>query len=153
MSLITIVDYKPEYQPCFDSFNRLWISAMFEMEQIDEEVLAHPEEMIIKPGGAILMALYDGHVAGTAGLRKIDSVTFEFTKMAVAEEFRRKGIAEALCYACFKRAKEMGAASIILYTNSLQAAAVRLYEKVGFSYLALTPGVYKRTNIKMICHL
>ena len=34
----------------------------------------------LKTGGAILMALYNDEVAGTVALRKVDSVTYEFTK-------------------------------------------------------------------------
>src|SRR6478752_4931163 len=101
---ITIVDYKPEHQQYFEKFNRHWIEKYFEMEPLDEFVLTQPEEAIIKPGGAILMALYNGEVAGTVALRKLEGGVYEFTKMAVDENFQRKGIAEALSYASFKKA-------------------------------------------------
>ncbi|MFN2440689.1 MAG: GNAT family N-acetyltransferase, partial [Chitinophagaceae bacterium] len=102
---IKIVDYEPAHQPYFDRFNREWIEEYFVMETFDEYVLSNPEEAILNKGGAILMALYNGDVAGTVGLRKLDDKTFEFTKMAVDKNFRRKGIAEALSYASFEKAK------------------------------------------------
>ena len=151
--LITIVDYRPEHQPYFEKFNRAWIEEYFVMEPLDIAVLQNPEENILKNGGAILMALYNGEVAGTAGLRKLDDGKFEFTKMAVDKNFRRRGIAEKLCYACFEKAKELGADSVILYSNTLQAAAIKMYEKIGFQHLPVENDVYERANVKMIIDL
>jgi ribosomal protein S18 acetylase RimI-like enzyme len=119
------------------------------MEPLDIAVLQNPEEHILKNGGAILMALYNGEVAGTVALRKMEDKTFEFTKMAVDPIFRRKGIAERLCYASFEKAKELGAETVILYSNTLQAAAIKLYEKLGFRHLPVENNVYKRANVKM----
>lgn len=149
MNPITIIDYRPEHQPYFDRFNRQWIEAYFTMEPVDEFVLKNPREAILAPGGAILMALYHGRVAGTVGLRKAGDTVYEFTKMAVDENFRRKGIAEAISYASFERARALGASTIILYSNTLNAAAIKLYEKLGFTHLQPETGVYARANVKM----
>jgi ribosomal protein S18 acetylase RimI-like enzyme len=147
--MIEIVDYRAEHQPYFEKFNRSWIEENFDLEPVDIYVLQNPEEAIIKTGGAILMAIYNGEVAGTVALRKIDDKVFEFTKMAVDSSFRRKGIAEALCYASFDRARELGATTVILYSNTVQAAAIKLYEKIGFQHLQVENTVYKRANVKM----
>jgi ribosomal protein S18 acetylase RimI-like enzyme len=123
------------------------------MEPVDEFVLTNPEEAILKPGGAILMAEFDGEIAGTVALKKIDTVTYEFTKMAVDEKFRRKGIAERLSYASFDKAKELGATKVILYSNTKNAEAIKLYEKIGFKHLKVENDVYKRANVKMIINV
>jgi ribosomal protein S18 acetylase RimI-like enzyme len=149
MNTIDIVDYKNEYQPWFEKFNRDWIEADFRMEPLDEYVLRNPEEAILQNGGAILMALCEGQPAGTVGLRKLSDTVFEFTKMAVDKQYRRKGIAEAISRASFEKARELGAREVILYTNTKSAAAVRLYEKLGFRHLPVDPGVYQRANVKM----
>lgn len=150
MNDIGILDYKPEYQPWFEKFNRAWIEEMFEMEPVDEWVLTNPDKAIIEPGGAILMATYGGVMAGTVGLRKVDEGCYEFTKMAVDENFRRKGIAEAISYASFRKARELGASRVILYSNRKNAGAIKLYEKLGFCHEEVEPGVYKRANVKMV---
>ena len=147
--MIEIVDYRPEHQPHWERLNRAWIKVYFNIEPFDEYVLQNPEEAILKDGGAILIALYGGVVAGTVGLRKLDDKTFEFTKMTVDEAFRRKGIAEAMCYASFRKARELGANSVILYSNTLQAAAIKMYEKIGFRHLPVENTVYQRANVKM----
>ena len=149
MNETTIVDYQPEHQPYFEKFNKAWIEEHWELEPLDIAVLKNPEENILHNGGAILMALYDGKVAGTVGLRKLDGRTFEFTKMAVDANFRRKGIAEKLSYASFEKAKELGADTVILYSNTMNAAAIKLYEKLGFQHLPVENDVYKRANVKM----
>lgn len=147
--MISIVDYRPEHQPYFEKFNRQWIEEHWELEPLDIAVLQKPEENILHNGGAILMAIYNGEVAGTVGLRKLDGRTFEFTKMAVDPNFRRKGIAEKLCYASFEKAKQIGADRVILYSNTKNAAAIKLYEKIGFEHLPVENDVYKRANVKM----
>jgi GNAT superfamily N-acetyltransferase len=150
MSQITIVDYEPQHQPYFEKFNRTWIEKYFVMEVLDEFVLTNPGEAIIKPGGAILMAKYNGIIAGTVALRKLDATTFEFTKMAVEQSFQRKGIAEALSYASFEKAKQLGAKTVILYSNSILTPAIHLYEKLGFKHLPPENGEYKRSDVKMM---
>ena len=150
MNNIIIVPYEASHQPYFEKFNRQWIEAWFTMEPVDEYVLTNPGEAILKDGGAILMAVYDGSIAGTVGLRKVNDQTFEFTKMAVGEEFRRKGIAEALSYASFEKAKELGATKVILYSNTKNANAIKLYEKIGFKHLPVENDVYARANVKMV---
>lgn len=146
---IEIIDYLPEHQPFFDALNRAWIEELFEVEPVDEWVLSNPEKAILETGGAILMATWDGAIAGTVGLRKVEDGIFEFTKMAVDPVFRRRGIAEAISYASFKKAAELGATTVILYSNRKNAAAIRMYEKIGFSHLPVEPGVYQRANVKM----
>lgn len=150
MEPIRIIDYESHHQPYFDAFNRAWIEAFFVMEPIDEWVLTNPEKTILETGSAILMAEYNGIIAGTVALRKLDDETFEFTKMAVDEKYRRLGIAEALSYASFEKAKLLGAVTVILYSNTKNAGAIKLYEKIGFQHVEVEQGVYKRANVKMV---
>lgn len=150
MNPISIIDYQPVHQPYFEKFNRQWIEADFTMEPVDEFVLTNPDEAILKDGGVILMALYKGEVAGTVGLRKVNDTVYEFTKMAVDSNFRRRGIAEAISYASFEKAKELGAQKVILYSNTKNAGAIKLYEKIGFAHLQPETGVYARANVKMV---
>jgi ribosomal protein S18 acetylase RimI-like enzyme len=150
MNPVKIVDYHPAHQPYFEKFNRQWIEELFVMEPVDEFVLTNPGIAILDAGGAILMALYNETVAGTVALRKVDDETYEFTKMAVDINFRRKGIAEALSYASFEKAKALGAAKVILYSNTKNAVAIKLYEKLGFKHLTVEAGVYERANVKMV---
>ena len=99
------------------------------------------------------MAYYNGMPAGTVGLRKFDEDTFEFTKMAVDVVFRRKGIAEAVSFASFRKAKELGATRVVLYSNTLNAGAIKLYEKIGFHHVPVENDLYKRANVKIVINI
>lgn len=147
--MITIVEYKPEHQPVFERLNRAWIEKYFYMEEGDVHTLANPYETIIAQGGKILIALYDGVPAGTAALCRVDYATVKLAKMAVDENFHRKGIAEALGKACLEKAGHMGAERIILFSHSSLEAAISLYLKLGFKHLLLKGADYKRANVKM----
>lgn len=149
MEHITIVDYTPEHQPAFEGLNRSWIETYFRMEERDVFTLTKPDEAILNPGGYILMALYDGEVAGTVALRKVDDTTFELTKMAVDENFRRRGIAEALGKASIEKAEREGADRLILFSNSSLQGAITLYLKLGFYHLLVEASEYRRANVKM----
>jgi len=148
-SLIEIVEFRKEHQPYFERFNRAWIEKQFWLEPIDLYVLQKPEEAIIAPGGAILMALYDGEVAGAVALKKVDDATFEFTKMAVDENFRRRGIAESLSRAALEKAKSLGASKVILYSQTQLVPALTMYRKLGFKDVPLEKGTYERSDVKM----
>jgi ribosomal protein S18 acetylase RimI-like enzyme len=143
-----IINYRPEHQPWFEQLNRVWIEQSFGMEPIDEAVLGKPEEHILKPGGAILMAKCEETIVGTVALKFVRTGIYEFTKMAVDEKFRGQKIGLALAQAAIEKAGGLGAHTIILYSNTRQAAAIMLYRKLGFYDVPLD-GPYKRANIKM----
>jgi ribosomal protein S18 acetylase RimI-like enzyme len=82
-------------------------------------------------------------------LRKLNSSEYEFTKMAVDPGFRRRGIAQALSYASFYKAKDLGATEVVLFSNSILTPAIALYEKLGFRHMVLENGEYERSDVKM----
>jgi N-acetylglutamate synthase-like GNAT family acetyltransferase len=145
---LSLREYISTDQPHFESLNRAWIELNFEMEPIDVAVLRNPEEHIIQPGGAILMASVDGNVVGTAALKYVKQGVFEFTKMAVEEKLRGHGIGQALTEASIALAKKLGASTIILYSNRKLVPAISLYKKLGFQEVPVD-AVYKRSDIKM----
>lgn len=147
---IKIVGYKPEYQPFFENLNRTWIEKDFILEPLDQRVLSNPEEYIIKDGGSILFAQFNNKIIGTVALRKLESQTFEMTKMAVDEKYRSLGAGKKLIEAVIEEARRLKAHNLVLYSNTkYNSPAIRLYFKMGFKELPLEPGVYERANIKM----
>jgi ribosomal protein S18 acetylase RimI-like enzyme len=145
---LTILEYKPEFQPWFEKFNRDWIEKHFWMEPIDVAVLQNPDDHILKKGGAILMASCDKEMAGTVALKYVEPGVYEFTKMAVDEKFRGQHIGLLLSEAAIIKARQLGAHKIILYSNTVLAPAISLYRRLGFKEVPLD-AVYKRSDIKM----
>lgn len=146
--MVEIVDYLPKHQSAFEKLNRAWIEHYFWMEPIDFEVLQHPEEYIIKPGGEIIMAMVDSEAVGTVALKFVQPGLYEFTKMAVDEKYRGLKIGLLLAQKAIEKARSRRAKKIILYSNTKLESAIALYRKIGFQEVPLD-GPYKRSNIKM----
>lgn len=145
---VRILNYEGDHQPWFEKFNRDWIEKYFWMEPLDFEVLQHPDEHIISKGGTILMAAVGKEIAGTVALKYVAPGVYEFTKMAVEEQFRGKKVGKVLAEAAITKARSLNADKIILYSNTVLEPAIALYRKLGFKEIPVD-GPYKRSNIKM----
>lgn len=148
---VRIVPYVPEYRSVFKSLNEEWISAYFEMEESDYKVLDNPEEYILDKGGKIFVALYDNEPLGVCALLKSGNPKYDFEmgKMAVSPKAQGKGIGLMLARTVIDAAKELGASSLYLESNTVLAPAIGLYYKLGFKEITGQPSPYKRTNIFM----
>jgi len=119
----------------FHDINAQWITSMFALEATDREVLENPRARIIEPGGAILFVEAPGlGVVGACALQKTGDSSFELTKMGVRESARGLKAGEFLLEAMIARAGAMGADPLYLLTNRKCAAAIHLYEKLGFTH-------------------
>jgi GNAT superfamily N-acetyltransferase/DNA-binding MarR family transcriptional regulator len=136
---IDIVDYRPAYKKNFRSLNEEWIHGHFMIEKEDAAVLADPMGRIVRRGGCVLFALWDGEVAGTCSVMKHPGGHLELVKMAVRPDLRRRGIGQALVAAAIDRARSMGARELYLRTSPGLEDAVRLYRRVGFRKIARDP--------------
>ncbi len=148
---VKIVDYEPKYRDYFEKLNKAWIAEYFVLEDLDRQILEHPEEYIINKGGWILVALYNNVPMGVCALIKMDDPEygFEMSKMAVSPEGQGKGIGWLLGQAVARKAKELGAAKIFLESNTILKPAINLYYKMGFRKVAARPLEYARGNIQM----
>ncbi|MGQ0541911.1 MAG: GNAT family N-acetyltransferase [Blastocatellia bacterium] len=147
---IRIAEFEELYALDFARLNYEWIAKYYGVEEHDHEILDHPFEYVIKTGGQIFFAFVGEAVAGTVALIKIDGESFELSKMAVSPEFQGRGLGDLLMRACVDHAKAANAKSIILESNTKQAAAINLYRKFGFAETPLDPNSqYVRANIRM----
>ncbi|MGD1047243.1 MAG: bifunctional helix-turn-helix transcriptional regulator/GNAT family N-acetyltransferase [Candidatus Krumholzibacteriaceae bacterium] len=136
---LEIVDYRPAYKKHFRSLNEEWLHEHFTIEKEDAAVLADPMGRVIRRGGCVLFALWDGEVAGTCAVMKHPNGLLELCKMAVTSDLRRRGIGAALVSAAMDRARAMGARELYLRTSLELEDAVRLYRRVGFKKVTRDP--------------
>jgi cytidylate kinase/N-acetylglutamate synthase-like GNAT family acetyltransferase len=139
----------------FHDINAEWIKAMFALEATDREVLENPRERIIAPGGDILFVEAAGlGIVGTCALQRTGPGAFELTKMGVREAARGLKAGEFLLEATIARAKALGATRLYLLTNHKCAAAIHLYEKLGFVHdagiMAEYGARYQRCDVAML---
>jgi DNA-binding MarR family transcriptional regulator/N-acetylglutamate synthase-like GNAT family acetyltransferase len=141
----------------FFRINAEWIEDMYRLEQTDLEVLRNPRAQIIEPGGDILF-VEDPRlgIVGTCALQKTGERQFELTKMGVLDKARGKKAGEFLLEAIIARAYALGCDRLYLLSNAKSAAAIHLYEKLGFVHDA---GImeefgrrYTRCNVAMLYH-
>ncbi len=130
---LRILDYSDDLAGAFRDINAQWIAAMYRLEQADRDVLDNPRARVIDPGGAILFVeAREMGVVGACALRKTGEGCFELTKMGVLEAARGRKAGEYLLKAVIARAMAMGAEVLYLLSNKKSAAAIHLYEKLGF---------------------
>lgn len=150
MTDVIITGYGERYAKDFGRLNYEWIEESYGIEEHDREILDHPFESVIEPGGQIFFAIRDEDAIGTVAMIPLGEGTFELAKMSVAPAARGLGVGEKLMYACVDFARSRGASSIILESNTKQEAAISLYRKVGFVEIPLDPNShFVRANIRM----
>jgi len=133
--LLTIHEFSDELASHFHDINAEWINAMFKLEATDREVLENPRAKIVDPGGAILFVEARGlGIVGTCALQKTGARSFELTKMGVRESARGLKAGEFLLEAMIARAMRLRAEPLYLLSNARCAAAIHLYEKLGFEH-------------------
>jgi N-acetylglutamate synthase-like GNAT family acetyltransferase len=93
-------------------------------------------------------------VVGTCALRKTGARQYELTKMGVLESARGRKAGEFLLKAIIARAERLGAERLYLLSNRKSAAAVHLYEKLGFRHdegiMREFGARYERCNVAML---
>ncbi|HET7267809.1 MAG TPA: bifunctional helix-turn-helix transcriptional regulator/GNAT family N-acetyltransferase [Oleiagrimonas sp.] len=154
-SALTILEYDDTLATTFHDINVEWINDMFHLEAVDKEVLEHPREKIIDAGGMILFVEARGlGIVGTGALKKTGpGNAFELTKMGVRENARGLKAGEFLLAAIIQRAMSLQADPLYLLTNKHCAAAVHLYDKLGFQHdaqiMARYGADYERCDVAM----
>ena len=82
----------------------------------------------------------ENSILGYFILRRLDVA--ELLQIAVAEESRRRGIGEALIKKIYELCKDSGISEVFLEVREGNTAAIRLYEKLGFSEISRRRGYY-----------
>ncbi len=149
---IHIRSFQPEDASAFRDLNLDWIEKYFAIEQQDRITLGDPIGHILQPGGHIFMVFSDNQPIGCCALIPIRPGVFELAKMAVAEEYRGRGLGRKILEYTVTRAKDLGAESLFLGSNTRLADAIHIYESVGFRHLppeSVPPSPYVRANVFM----
>lgn len=149
-----LIEFSDDLAGAFHDINAEWISEMFTLEPNDIEILSNPRELIIDKGGMILFVSTGGlGIVGTCALMPVKDGHFELTKMGVLQSARGRKSGEFLLAKALERARTMEMNSLYLLTNRKCAAAIHLYEKLGFEHdagmLATYGQRYDRCDVAM----
>lgn len=136
--------------PRFAALNAEWIEELHYLEDSDKAMVANPE-IYLENGGQVFSAHLDGVVAGACALKPHPDGQWELTKMAVDSTYRGHGIGQLLMDAVQDYARDvLKLERIFLLSNTKNAAALRLYERNGWTVNHEgTHPIYDRCNIGM----
>jgi ribosomal protein S18 acetylase RimI-like enzyme len=151
---LKFINFDPSFAEHFKAINEQWISDMFQMEQLDRDILQFPQQRIIEPGGNIWFAQHPSlGVIGTCAIVKKTEGVFELTKMGVLKQARGLKAGERLLQHVLVESEQMPIECLFLLTNEDCAAAIHLYEKNGFVHdaqiMTQFGSAYERCNVAM----
>ncbi|KAF4531094.1 hypothetical protein B566_EDAN019118, partial [Ephemera danica] len=101
----------------------------------DEELQQLPGAYA-EPGGALLLALVEGEVAGCVAMRPLPDVDYanacEMKRLFVRKPFRRFGLGRVLAQGIIDAASQAGYSDMLLDTLDDMESARELYASLGF---------------------
>ncbi|MBT2449967.1 GNAT family N-acetyltransferase [Streptomyces sp. ISL-43] len=110
---------------------RYWKRSVTEAE-IDQGLLDFPDEELTEPTGRFVVGRLDGAPLACGGIRLIDRVTAELTRVYVDPRARGTGGGAALLRALEEAGRELGAERVRLDTRSDLVEARALYARHGY---------------------
>lgn len=147
--MVEIILYEEKYHEDFRRLNLEWLDKYNLAESHDLIVLADPKGIILDNGGFIWLAKAGDEIIGSAALMKGDHETYELAKMSVTKAWQGKGISKLLMDTCMKKAREIRAKKISLYSNHQLLTALKLYEKYGFRNVEIVNSPFETADVKM----
>lgn len=146
---VDIIEYSPQHQGVFKVMNLEWLEFYNLTDTHDLIVLNDPQSTIIDKGGVIYLAVYDDQIVGSAGLMRKKEGVYELAKMTVIPSHQGKGISKILLEKCVRKAKELNAEKLILFSNHQLTKAISLYEKYGFQHVPVTDSPFETADVRM----
>ena len=120
-----------------------------QVEAIEQEIFSVPwsEKSFLSacttPENIYLVCLAGEEVAGYCGLWSVLGEG-NITNMAVAEKYRRNGVAEALMKEMEERGRQKDVTIFFLEVRESNDAARRLYEKMGYEQIGVRKNFYEK---------
>jgi putative acetyltransferase len=102
-------------------------------QNFDEELSGLPGDYA-PPAGRLLLAEYEGQLAGCIALHKLEDGVCEMKRLYLRPEFRGKGLGRVLANRVIAEARQIGYQRMRLDTvEPVMKDAVAMYRKLGFS--------------------
>lgn len=105
-------------------------------QNFDAELAGLPGDYA-PPGGRLLLATFQGELAGCVTLHKLEDDICEMKRLYLRPDFRGKGLGRALTEAVIAEARQIGYLRMRLDTvGPVMKDAVAMYRKMGFREIA-----------------
>ncbi|MCM1536819.1 MAG: tRNA (adenosine(37)-N6)-threonylcarbamoyltransferase complex dimerization subunit type 1 TsaB [bacterium] len=120
-----------------------------QVSRLEEETFSMPwsisafREMVNHPDAYYFVAVDRDSVCGTCGIRNLAGEG-ELTNVVVREEYRNSGLGQLLIAEALDKARAAGMQAFTLEVRKSNAAAIHVYEKLGFVSEGIRPGFYEK---------
>ena len=105
-------------------------------QNFDQELAGLPGDYA-PPDGRLMLALYEGELAGCVALHKLDSEICEMKRLYLRPKFRGKGLGPLLAENIIGEARRIGYRRMRLDTvEPVMKDAVAMYRRLGFKEIA-----------------
>ena len=122
-----------EVQRLFLAYSKsLGISLCF--QNFDQELAGLPGAYT-PPAGCLLLAEFDGFAGGCVALRPLQNQACEMKRLYISQDYRGTGAGRMLALALMAKARLIGYSTIQLDTLPSMAAAIQMYESLGFQLI------------------
>ena len=138
---IEITAYREEYAGDFARLNLEWLEGSGLIEEIDRKYLEDPKTYVLAGGGEIFFAIEKGEVIGTCAAIRHTQEEIELAKLAVKPVAQGRGLGRRLSEKVLAFARAAGVKKVTLVSSTKLAAAVRLYESLGFQHAQMPADV------------
>lgn len=101
---------------------------------------AAERDTLLGPRGRVYLARVAGAPVGAVALKPVDGAAAEVKRLYVTDAARGLGVASSLMAEVISDARALEYASLRLETHRYMAAAIALYERLGFVEIAEFPG-------------
>jgi len=105
-------------------------------QNFDQELANLPGDYVL-PAGRLLLAEYEGQVAGCVALHQLEPGICEMKRLYLRPQFRGKSLGRALAERIITEARQIGYQRMRLDTvEPIMKDAVAMYRKLGFQEIA-----------------
>jgi len=105
-------------------------------QNFDKELAELPGDYA-PPDGRMLLATYEGQLAGCVALHKLDGAICEMKRLYLRPKFRGKGLGRVLAETVIHQARQIGYKRMRLDTvEPMMKDAVAMYRRLGFKEIA-----------------
>ncbi|WP_425147532.1 GNAT family N-acetyltransferase [Deinococcus sp.] len=99
----------------------------------DTDERTEPFDPVTLAGGVLLGYEEGGELLAIGGLKPLENGSAEVKRMYTRPEARGRGLGKAVLQGLIEWARAQGLARLVLETGDLQAEAVSLYQRAGFT--------------------
>lgn len=149
MNQIKIIEWEDRFAEDFVTLSREWLEKYLRMEPVDYIVLYQPDEAVLKDGGMIFFANDGEKNVGTVAMKNMGDGVFELIKLGVTENCKRQHIGDRLVEAAIAYGERCLAKKIVLFSSSVLAPALALYEKHGFVHVPMEENEFEDADVQM----